>query len=189
MHPLDENNYILVRNFIPRQEAEQYAQELYQLESTGFYTKDKQAPSSPAFYNFFSLIKLLVKKVPHVSELCGDFVLPTYTYTRIYKNGEVLKRHRDRDACEVSLTLNLQKDVDWPIWVQKPNGDEVSLELNPGDAVLYLGCIADHWREAYQGTNFVQAFMHYVKADGPKAYAYFDNKVFRKEEFSTSNDR
>ncbi len=174
---LQSNNYLYVPNFLTAQEAEDLAQEFYLAQRDGALSLDPQCPTSPAGYNLPRCIKTLVKKVPQVSELCGADVLPTYAYGRIYSNGEVLRRHRDRDACELSLTINLQQDgVDWPIWVQKPNGEEVKVSLKPGDAMMYLGCTADHWREAFHGQVHVQVFMHYVFADGPRAYAYFDKE-------------
>jgi hypothetical protein len=121
-------------------------------------------------------VKLLVEKTPHVSDLLGEKVLPTYSYARIYKHGSTLTRHRDRPACEISITLNLKKDCDWPIYFQRPDSSETNLELNSGDAVLYLGCQSDHWREAFVGQEYTQVFLHYVRADGPKAWAFFDKK-------------
>ena len=178
MNPsLEQNNYLYVPNFLTVQEADELAQAFFVAQKDGCLSLDSQCPISPAIYNLMSCVKTLVKKVPQVSELCGEDVLPTYVYGRIYSNGEILARHRDRDACEISLTVNLQKDeTNWPIWIQKPNGEEVSLNLNVGDAMMYLGCIADHWREAYQGKMQTQVFFHYVRADGPKAYAYFDKE-------------
>lgn len=178
MNPsLEQNNYLYVPNFLTAQEAEDLAQEFYKAEAANTMFKDPQCPSSPAIYNLLPCVKTLVKKVPQVSELCGEDVLPTYVYGRIYSKGEVLARHRDRDACEISLTVNLQKDeTNWPIWIQKPSGEEVSLNLNPGDAMMYLGCTADHWREKFEGQSHVQFFMHYVFANGPRAYAFFDKE-------------
>ena len=107
----------------------------------------------------------------------GLELLPTYAFWRMYTVNSDLKKHKDRGACEISLTITLQKDEeDWPIWIKKPNGEEVSLNLNPGDAMMYLGCVADHWREAYQGNMQTQVFFHYVRANGPRAYAYFDKE-------------
>jgi len=176
MNPqLKSNNYLYVPNFLTPQEADGLAQEFFIAQRDGKLTVDPQCPSSPAAYNLLPCVKMLVKKVPQVSELCGEDVLPTYAYGRVYTNGEVLARHRDRDACEISLTVNLQKDgTDWPIWIQKPNGEEISLNLNPGDAMMYLGCVADHWRDPYQGKLQTQVFLHYVRANGPCAYTYFD---------------
>jgi len=172
---LEQNNCLHVPNFLTTQETFELAQAFLIAEQEGRLAPDVECPVSPAIYNMLPCVKTLVKKVPKVSQLCGVDVLPTYTYGRIYGNGEVLRRHRDRDACEISLTVNLEKDdTDWPIWVQKPNGEEINTDLNPGDALLYLGCAADHWREAYQGKRHTQVFFHYVVADGPKAYTFFD---------------
>ena len=171
---LQENNYVHAPGFITPERAAELAGEFLELERQGRYTKDAQAPNSPAAYNFMPFVRLLVEKVPFVSELCGEPVLPTYAYGRIYKHGEVLRRHRDRDACEISFTLNLAQDADWPIYIEKPDGNAVALNLGPGEAVMYLGCDTDHWREQYTGQNHVQVFLHYVRAYGPRAYTFFN---------------
>ena len=100
--------------------------------------------------------------------------MPTYTYARVYTPGAILSRHTDRDACEISITLNLNQDTKWPIWIKKPNGEEVSLDLQPGHAMLYLGCTAEHWRDRFEGQEYSQVFLHYVRANGPKAGCFFD---------------
>jgi len=174
---LIDNNYLHIPNFISKEEANSLANELivYSKLPGNLMVNDDQAPGSLAKYNFLPFVKLLVKKINHVSAILEEDVLPTYSYTRIYTQGEVLDRHRDRPACEISLTLNLKKDTDWPIWFQKPNGEEVSIQLNQGDAVMYLGEIADHWRNAYQGNEHVQLFLHYVRCNGSKSWAVFDH--------------
>ena len=55
------------------------------------------------------------------------------------------------NACEISLTVNLDGDEEWPIWIETPDGKEVRVSLKPGDAMIYLGCTARHWREEYKG--------------------------------------
>jgi hypothetical protein len=137
---------------------------------------DSQVDSSQAMYNFMPFVKLLVNKVPHINKILGEEVLPTYTYSRVYKNGSVLNRHRDRPACEISISLNISKDVDWPIFFQRPDGSETNLELENGAAVIYLGCQADHWRNKFNGNEYTQVFLHYVKANGSKAWAFFDKQ-------------
>jgi hypothetical protein len=173
---LIDNNYLHIPNFISKEEANSLANELivYSKLPGNLMRGDPQAPNSLSKYNFLPFVKLLVRKIPDVSKALQEDVLPTYAYTRIYSHGEVLERHRDRPACEISITLNLKKDSEWPIWFQKPNGEEISLELNQGDAVMYLGEIADHWRNAYQGQEHVQLFLHYVRAEGSKYWAVFD---------------
>jgi hypothetical protein len=173
---LIDNNYLYIPNFISKEEASSLASELieYSKSPGNSMACDEKVPNSLAKYNFLPFVKILVKKIPDVSEILQEDVLPTYTYTRIYSHGEILNRHRDRPACEISITLNLKKDTEWPIWFQKPNGEEISLDLNQGDAVMYLGEISDHWRNAYQGQEHVQLFLHYVRAEGSKYWAVFD---------------
>lgn len=169
-----QNNYLYVPEFIAQDTANALAKEFKEHCKKFNLPGDPQVPNSQVEYNFLPFLRLLVSKVPQVGELLGEEVLPTYTYARVYKENAVLTRHRDRPACEVSFTINLSKDCDWPILFQRPDGSEASIELNPGDAVLYLGCQADHWRETFIGKEYTQVFMHYVRAYGPKAWAYFD---------------
>lgn len=169
-----QNNYLTVPGFINQQQALDLAKKFKEYCIKFNLQGDPQAPNSSAIYDFMTFLRLLVEKIPEVSELLGEKVLPTYTYARVYKEGSELLRHRDRPACEISLTLNLLKDTDWPIYFQRPDGSETSIELNPGDAVLYLGCQADHWRNKFEGQECVQLFMHYVRSHGNKSWAYFD---------------
>lgn len=174
---LEQNNFLFVPNFISQERAQALQKQFYELEQSGQYEKDNQAPNSPAVYNFKPFLELLCEKTHEVSNLIEEKVLPTYTYARIYKNGEILARHRDRPACEISLTLHIGGDADWNVSIQKSSGEEVDLNLQRGDAMLYLGCIADHWRKTpFSGQNYSQVFLHYVRSRGPNAWAYFDKK-------------
>ena len=171
-----QNNYLYIPGFITPDLAFALSKE-FKDHCTKFNLQgDSQAPNSNSMYDFMPFVRLLVEKVPEVSELLGEKVLPTYTYARVYKDDSELLRHRDRPACEISLTLNLSKDKDWPIYFQRPDGSETSTELEPGDAVLYLGCQSDHWRNKFEGQECVQLFMHYVRSHGPKSWAYFDKQ-------------
>ena len=171
-----QNNYLYVPGFITPDLAFAFSKE-FKKHCTKFDIKgDSQAPNSHSMYDFMPFLRLLVEKVPEVSDLLGEKVLPTYTYARVYKEGSELLRHRDRPSCEISLTLNLSKEKDWPIYFQRPDGSETYVELEPGDAVMYLGCQADHWRNKFEGQECVQLFMHYVRSYGSKAWAYFDKQ-------------
>jgi hypothetical protein len=171
---LVENNYIFIPNFISKERALSIATdfEIFCVQNT--VSGDPQAPNSSSVYNYISFLELLCEKTPVVSGIIGETVLPTYSYARVYRPGDELVRHRDRAACEISLTVNLFKEKDWPIFIQKPNREEVCIEMQPGDAMLYLGCIADHWREAINQEKYVQVFLHYVRSRGPCNHAYFD---------------
>jgi predicted 2-oxoglutarate/Fe(II)-dependent dioxygenase YbiX len=177
---LIENNYIYIPNFISESRAKVTASNFKHHCLENKNVGDSQAPNSLTDYNFIDFLELLCERTPIVSEILGETVLPTYSYARVYKDGSVLERHRDRDACEISLTIHLDGDKEWPIYIQTPKGEEVELNLRPGDAMMYLGCDADHWRKQFTGTEYIQVFLHYVRSRGDKSYAYFD-KIKTKE--------
>ena len=106
----------------------------------------------------------------------GMSLIPTYSYARIYKKGDVLHRHKDRFSCEISTTMNLGGD-DWPIYIE-PNPkkgyakdgkyhtemtDGKKVNLKPGDMLVYKGNLCEHWREAFEGEDCGQVFLHYNK--------------------------
>jgi hypothetical protein len=180
---LTENNYIYIPNFISEASAKVMSHNFKKYCKDNEILGDNQAPNSSAKYDFIDFLELLCEKSPVVSHIIGETVLPTYSYARVYKDGSVLERHRDRDACEISLTVHLDGDEEWPIYIETPTGEEVELILKPGDAMLYLGCVADHWRNQFLGREYVQVFLHYVRSRGDKSYAYFDkNKEKSKQE-------
>lgn len=171
---LVENNYILIPNFIPFLRAKdlevEYKKHCFENEVAG----DPQAPLSHSNYNYISFLELLCEKTHEVSTILQEQVLPTYAYSRVYKHGSILEKHRDRDACEISLTLHLGGDKPWPIYIETPSGEQKSIVLHPGDAMMYRGKIATHWRNEYEGSEYSQVFLHYVRSRGDCSYAYFD---------------
>ena len=40
------------------------------------------------------------------------------------------------------------------------------IDMEPGDAVIYLGCEIEHWREEFNGDWHAQTFLHYVDKNG-----------------------
>lgn len=136
---------------------------------------DVQVPNcSHAVLNFKLFLELLCIKNIDVANLLGEMVFPTYTFSRIYKHGNILERHLDRPPCEISLSVHLQGDKEWPIYMEKPTGEAVGVVLRPGDAVLYLGCDTPHWRDAYDGEEYGQVFLHYVLSNGRYWEQYFN---------------
>lgn len=171
---LIENNYIVLPNFISKERSSDLSFDFLKYCKENNLEGDAQAPDSFSSYNYIPFLELLCEKTPEVSSAIGEVVLPTYTYARVYKNESELLRHTDRDACEISLTLHLHGDSKWPIWIETPSGEQRSVDLNPGDAMVYLGRTAPHWREKYEGEYYTQVFLHYVRSRGDCAYAYFD---------------
>ena len=145
---------------------------------------DKQIPNTYSCYADMVMETLMVKVMPIMKKETGLELIPTYSYARLYKKGDKLKRHKDRPSCEVSCTLNLGGDP-WPIFIDgtgadtvideyknihKPNapkGTKVLLEV--GDMLVYSGCELEHWREPFEGDVCGQVFLHYNHVNGPFA--------------------
>lgn len=169
-----DNNYIVIPNFISSYRSNKLKDEFVEYSQKNNLEGDSQSPNSHSYYNYISFLELLCEKTPEVSEILEETVLPTYVYSRVYKNGSILEKHKDRDACEISLTLHLGGDIPWPICIKTPEGEDNRVVIAPGDAIMYRGTIAEHWRDAYVGEEYVQVFLHYVRSRGECSYTYFD---------------
>ncbi len=135
----------------------------------GYYESPKQqVPNTYTNYGDVALETLLLKIQPLIEKETKLKLLPNYTYVRNYKNGDILKAHKDRFSCEISTTLNLGGDP-WPIYLKDLNSKKKKINLNPGDMLLYKGMVLEHWRESFTGTDCVQAFLHYNDAKKLKA--------------------
>ncbi len=172
---LVNNNYLYIPEFISPKRAIKLSKEFREFEVNSNLEDDVQVKNSSAIYNFKPFLELLCEKAEHVSSIVQETVLPTYCYARIYKNKNILEKHIDRGACEISVTLHLDGDKDWDIFIEKPNGKAKGLSLRNGDAMLYLGCRSPHWREAFNGNYYSQVFLHYVMSEGENFKFYFDN--------------
>lgn len=166
--------YKVIKNFIPKFKAIQLANQFEEHCEKNNLQGDDQVKNSRALYNYIPFVELLTHKVAEVSEILGESVLPTYSYARVYKNGSLLKNHKDRPSCEISLTVHLNGDKEWPIYFGGAKRQYVTLE--PGDAILYLGTEIYHGRDEYDGENYTQCFLHYVRSNGEYSNNYFDNK-------------
>ena len=142
---------------------------------------DKQIPNTYAHYGDIAMETLLENLRPELEQQTGLELIETYSYARIYKKGDVLERHKDRPSCEVSTTLNLGGD-EWPIFIE-PSGEEgkegIKVIMQPGDMLVYKGCDLEHWREAFEGENCGQVFLHYNDASKEDADKNkFDGRPF-----------
>ena len=142
---------------------------------------DPQVPNSYAKYGDRLMETLLVKTIDVMQKKTGLKLVPTYSYTRLYRTGNILNRHKDRPSCEISTTLCLGGDH-WPIYLDPTGADNViheykgiikpgapkgvEVNLKPGDMLIYSGCDLEHWREPFQGKLCGQVFLHYNHADG-----------------------
>jgi len=194
----DKNNYIVIKKALDPKIAEfvyNYFLMKRQVARTMFDTRyispfttefgvwnDEQVPETYSHYGDIAMDTLLLKTQPVMEKHTGMKLIPTYSYARIYKKGDVLHRHKDRFSCEISTTMNLGGD-DWPIYIEpnpKKGGlkdgqyksdmtDGKKVTLKPGDMLVYKGNLCEHWREAFDGEDCGQVFLHYNNAETPGA--------------------
>ena len=141
-------------------------------------TEELQVKGSLSRYNHPKFKKLYYDVKNIVEEIIQEKLYPTYYYDRFYFKGQELKRHLDRDACEISVSLHISNNLkyDWPIWFHT-DGNDIPLITTPGDAVLYKGIEIPHWRESMMGdfkSYYHQIFFHYVRRDGIHVHNAFD---------------
>ena len=144
-----DNGYTHLKNFLNVTNCAELTEELKKLVDQKLTSKDNQCPKSEAIHGTVTFDKLLEDLTPHFEQASGLKLFPTYSYARFYNTqGEELKNHRDRPACEISATLTLDFEGDvWPIYMganeDKYNATEIKMEI--GDAVMYRGCDIYHW--------------------------------------------
>lgn len=143
-----------------------------------------QCPNSVAIYNDILSETFLKTKQHLIEESIKEKLFPTYSYSRMYYTGGLLKKHIDRPSCEVSVTLNIFADKEWKIWFHKlgnnkkidTNAKPISLITKSGNAVVYEGCEYEHWRDLYKGEKCMQVFLHYVRSNGKYKNFIFDQR-------------
>ena len=151
--------------------------------------KDTQVPNTPSFYGDFVMENLQDFLLPKIESATGMKLLPTYTFFRVYKAGDILKKHKDRPSCEISVTLCLRKKQEeqiWPIFIENEDykakrglKDSYTARaiLEEGDGLIYRGCECAHWRDEYkEGTKLAQVFLLFVDDNGPNAEWKDDKK-------------
>jgi hypothetical protein len=144
--------------------------------------------SHPQYKEIHSKIRLILQ------DILGEELYNTYYYDRFYFKGQRLVRHKDRDACEVSVSVQISSNANqpWPFCLQTLEGKEIAANLQDGWGLLYMGCEVEHWRDPLESrysklgrlTNKVlrkdddtywhQIFFHYVRANGSRAHCYQD---------------
>ena len=139
----------------------------------GEMSQDEQVPGTPAAYADTLMETLLEISCPTLEHVTGLKLYPTYSYFRVYKNGDILEPHFDRPACEISCTLLLGYQAQMHF---KQGELSTTVDFSPGDAVVYRGMDVAHWREAFEGTYNAQVFLHFVDQNGPHAGERFDKR-------------
>ena len=185
-------NFVYKYFFLKRMVAKTFFQKKY----ISPFTKDwgtfddPQIPDTYCQYGDIAMDTLLREALPVMKEETEMNLIPTYSYARLYKNGDILPRHKDRPSCEISCTIHLGGDT-WPIYLEpdsskgrfipnegyvSDNTEGIKVDLNPGDMLAYRGCVVEHWRESFEGKECAQAFLHYVDKYGEYKDLKYDSR-------------
>lgn len=192
-----KNGYCIVRSAISeelRDFVTQYT--LFDEMQDDAVGRDLQVPTAHSKYADPVMETVLLKLQEIMEKNTGLTLHPTYSYYRIYRNGDELIPHVDRPSCEISATLCFNYSYDdnkyqWPIFM-----DGIRIDLKPGDLVIYRGCDLPHWREKFdikEDSWHVQGFFHYVNSEGPCKDWKFDRRenigMKREDQVTKSNNR
>jgi hypothetical protein len=160
-----KKRYFLVKGILPQPILE-YLKVYYAiLTANNRFWNDSACPSSLSLGGDAGLDAVLEWIRPEVSRLVGFDVVPTFAYTRQYAKGEVLHRHTDRAACEVSLTVSIQIPKGAGpsvVYLKPPKLKKTKVEMFEGDGCVYVGTEVEHWRERFRIGGYIQLFLHFI---------------------------
>jgi len=166
MGTLNNFKYKKIKDFLTKEEKDLlklYCKFKHLNNTTNFDNNSKVTNLDTVFQYDEIFESLLINKKSKIEDLTKLQLLPTYSYWRMYTYQSELLFHKDREACEISVTVAIDSDgSNWPIII-----DEEEIHLFPGDGLIYLGREFSHGRQKLQGNYHTQCFLHYVDANGP----------------------
>lgn len=196
-----KHGYLIIKNlWDPKELYHEVPKERGQINYYGsidkFYhdPEEKQVNGSLARYSHPQYKEIHSKIRIILQDILGEELYNTYYYDRFYFEGQRLYRHSDRDACEISVSVQISTNASkpWPFCLQTLEGKEIAANLENGWGLLYMGCNVEHWRDPLESrhgeykkklnnilrkrddTYHHQIFFHYVRANGPRAHCYHD---------------
>ena len=150
-------NYLLIkRNAIAHMREKEY---LAPFDPNFGTWEDHQVLNTFSIYGDAYMETLLLYLKPLMIKRTKLKLYECYSFARTYKQGDVLKKHKDRMSCEISTTLFLG-GTPWPFYLNNGKKD-IKINLGVGDMLIYKGCDFEHWRKPFEGDVCVQTFLHY----------------------------
>jgi hypothetical protein len=172
-----ERRYLLVKDLLPKSILEYLKVYCQILLANDKFHKDRQCPLSLAVDGDPAFDAVLCWINPDVNRLIGFDLAPAYSYTRIYSEGDVLPRHIDRAAHEISVAVSIAipKDAGPSILcLQPPNMPEAAVEMFEGDACVYAGTEVEHWGKPIPEDGYIELFLHFIDK---RAFSQLDPTV------------
>jgi hypothetical protein len=189
-----EKGYTIVKNAVSAELRDFVTQYALFDEMQDFTPDGSQVPAAHSKYADPAMEAMLLHLHSLMEENTGLELYPTYSFYRVYRNGDELATHKDRPSCEISCTVCFNYSYDdskytWPIYM-----DGYEANLKPGDLVIYRGIELEHWRKPFdiqEDAWHVQGFFHYVNKNGPHEDFKWDkrnsvgelNKIIKKKNY------
>lgn len=164
--------------------------------STGILKLENPAPSNISYdkgSNTFACycddlgVAILEGLKDTISNILKKEILPSYVYTRVYTKGTKLISHRDRESCEISVTLSLcnsDNDKEEYLYISDKSvensspDDILKIPVHTGDALIFFGSNDSggyyHWRDVTESEFILQSFLHYVTVNGKFKHNAFE---------------
>jgi hypothetical protein len=171
---LSASDVVVVPKFVDARLAHMLHTMLLLRQHRGEAKRDDHMPTALSFWGDTTLDAFHLAVLDQVEAVANGPLFPTYCYARLYGYGDTLLRHHDREACEVVTTIHLGSRGAQPPPICFATGDQI--QQQPGDAVVFHGAKVDHWRERFEGQEFGQVFMNFVRADGPHSNQALDGR-------------
>lgn len=140
--------------------------------------EELQNTKSIVLFNYpqYSILVRSIKK--EIESIIGEEVFPTYIANRYYFSGDELVRCEGRPTEEINVTIPINSlySNTSKTWVKTRLGDEILINLEPGDALIRLGQATESWKEPVKRKKrfFMKRedaydhvlYLNYVRADG-----------------------
>lgn len=207
----NENGYLLIKNFIenpkelkvpiPKETGEliYYENDINLFKYNPIKNNSEFLVPKYLFrYNYPNYRELYFSCKKKIEDLLAIYLYPTYFSDKFYFAGNSVQKHANSFNCEITVSVQIDSNYDnycWPLYFQDLNGNEVSILMNDGDAIIYKDCQIPHWRKELPSkynkkeniiktfrkfdddTYHHQLFFHYVNANGHYLqYAFESNK-------------
>jgi hypothetical protein len=164
-----KERYLFVKELLPS-EILRFLQIYYGvLLNNSLFYRDEQCPASLSLGGDPGLDSVLEWIRPELERLVGFKLAPAYSYTRRYAKGELLSRHKDRESCELSVTLSIQipkRAAPSVIYFKGANARVTKISMREGDGCIYAGAELEHWRDRFKIDGYTQLFLHFISESG-----------------------
>lgn len=173
------NKYCYVNNVLDKKTLDIVTNYTLLDEEKNFYPEPSggQVPGSHSKYSDILMESILLSLKDTVEKNTGLELYPTYSYYRVYRPGQSLEPHIDRESCEISASLFIGHNYDGETW--KLYIEDAGYSMSPGDMIIYRGMELSHYRYEFiapENSFHSQVFLHYVDANGPYKDYKLDNR-------------